>query len=179
MDLLQAALKTFCSSRSSTRSKLSRQKPGRSNRSAQLSLTAFAFIYQLSGFGLLMHEAVAPQPVMADPPMAGDATGSATSTGTGSFAIGVSATTSTHLFSTAVGFFTQATGTAATALGYGAIAAQFGTAVGPGARANEQFGAAIGSDATANGDSAFAAGRQSVASGTNAAAIGRGAGCWI
>ena len=71
---------------------------------------------------LLVAEVMEPQLAQANPPMAGDSSGTATSTGDGAFAIGASATTGDARYATSIGYFSAAIGNFSEALGRGANA---------------------------------------------------------
>ena len=73
-------------------------------KTAQTIFTSWAVVEQLGGISLLIAEISQSRPIKANPPMAGDSIGSATSTKRGSFAIGVSSTTGVSQFSSAIGF---------------------------------------------------------------------------
>ena len=65
-----------------------RRSSRRWSRSAQTLFASWAVIGQMGAIGVLVGEAFEPQLAKANPPMAGDETGTATSTGSGAFAIG-------------------------------------------------------------------------------------------
>ena len=91
LNFLPLLLKTAGFCRSGAKRRSSRSK--RWSQSAQTIFASWAVLGQLGGMGLLVAEVMEPQLAKANPPMAGDSTGTgATSTGTGAFAIGISAT---------------------------------------------------------------------------------------
>ncbi|WP_269139775.1 ESPR domain-containing protein, partial [Burkholderia stagnalis] len=73
---------------------------------------------------------------------------------------------------TLFGSYTTAAGQAATAVGMGAYAAQFGTAVGHQATASGAYSAAFGFSALSSGASSYALGNGASATAANAVAIG-------
>ena len=115
MNFLPLLLKTAGFRRGGTKRRTSRSK--RWSRSAQTIFASWAVLGQLGGMSLLVAEVIEPQLAKANPPMAGDSTGSATSSGTGAFAIGISATASAS--------YSQASGYRATASGYGSQASGY------------------------------------------------------
>ena len=102
MYFLPLLLKTAGFRRGGTKRRSSRSK--RWSKSAQTIFASWAVIGQLGAIGVLVGEVFEPQLAKANPPMAGDDSGIATSTGTGAFAIGISATTGTANFAQALGF---------------------------------------------------------------------------
>ena len=112
--LLGSVLKAGGFRRGGTKRKSSRSK--RWSKSAQTLFASWAVLGQLGGMGLLVGEALEPQLAKAQtgPPMAGDSSGEATSTGTGAFAIGVGAS--------ANGYASMALGRRANANGENSIA---------------------------------------------------------
>ena len=106
MTFLPLLLKTagLCPSGGKRRSRRNK----RWSRSAQTIFASWAVVGQLGGIGLLVAEVMEPQQAQANPPMAGDSSGTATSTGNGAFAIGAFATTGDARYATAIGYFSRA-----------------------------------------------------------------------
>ncbi len=161
---------------------ISRSK--RWSRSAQTIFASWAVVGQLGVLGLLVAELTEPYRAKADIttiPGTGDPFGTATSAGSGSFAIGISATTGGfeaggYEYATAIGYQANAAENFARAAGYQATAAgKFSQASGYKANASGVGSRASGFEANASGDYSQALGYQAIASGYNSAALGRGA----
>ena len=116
VEFLSLLLKTAGFRRGNASRKSSRSR--RWSRSAQTIFASWAVLGQLGGMSLLVAEVIEPQLAKANPPMAGDSSGNATSSGSGSFAIGRGATTGTAGFSQALGTFANASGGGSQASGY-------------------------------------------------------------
>ena len=120
MDFLPLLLKTAGFRRSGAKRRSCRSK--RWSKSAQALFTSWAVLGQMGGMSLLVAEVIEPKPALADitdiPGSSSSGGGQAgTSTGTGSFAIGIGATTGDAFRATASGYEASAVGDGATAIG--------------------------------------------------------------
>ena len=150
--------KTRCSSRNK-----------RWSKSAQTIFASWAVVGQLGGMSLLVAEVIEPQLAKsAEPPIEGDSTGSATSSGTGAFAIGTSATTGAAIYAQASGYAANAAGDYSQTSGYRANAfGRLSTASGTYATAAGNFSQASGAFSRASSNYSQASGFGATASGTD------------